>query len=540
MLTEQGVNRVPVSDQLAFDVEVQNQGESEETDVGRLGHDHGRQDDQGRPDDPADRGRARPRRSASRSPRQPDTERGQQRDGRGRAGPGREEQGQQHGHLPGRVHRRLRLGRPVRRREPPRLCLPPCPMTSPRPSASSRSRPAASRCSRSLLVLVLLAAAAAAAQRPDARCSATSGERDLVTHAERLADRSFDELRALVRAAPSTQLDAAARRRTSSGSTGRSASTAVVRYDAYNEMSGRQSSSMALLDDDGHRRRAVLDPPPRPGAHVREGRARRPSRSSSSRPRRTRRSAPPSAERSRRRAAAADAGAGRLPRARGHLQRGGAASPPATARGIEPVPLPTIYDCVMAVAGRHAPTARSCRSRTRSRARSTRRSTRSCSRPTRCRSSARWSIRSSTLPDRARRSSRWSRSSACSRTRRPAPSAPGSCASELPQRRGGAGRQHRRRGADRGRERRALGRARHRASRPSSTAARSCSSGVEDHPENETRFVWLASERHEPDAIRRRRRPALWKTSIVFWGLPDAPGALVERPAGVRRAAAST
>ena len=32
-LTESGVNRVPVSDQLTFDVKVQNQGESEETDV---------------------------------------------------------------------------------------------------------------------------------------------------------------------------------------------------------------------------------------------------------------------------------------------------------------------------------------------------------------------------------------------------------------------------------------------------------------------------------------------------------------------------
>jgi prephenate dehydratase len=45
--------------------------------------------------------------------------------------------------------------------------------------------------------------------------------------------------------------------------------------------------------------------------------------------------------------------------------------------------------------------------------------------------------------------------------------------------------------------------------------------GVEDIPENETRFVWLA-----------RERPATasggpWKTSVVFWGLPDSPGALL-------------
>jgi prephenate dehydratase len=46
---------------------------------------------------------------------------------------------------------------------------------------------------------------------------------------------------------------------------------------------------------------------------------------------------------------------------------------------------------------------------------------------------------------------------------------------------------------------------------------------VEDHPDNETRFVWLtvAHERVEPG-----RRA---KTSIVFWGFNDeSPGALVE------------
>jgi prephenate dehydratase len=47
--------------------------------------------------------------------------------------------------------------------------------------------------------------------------------------------------------------------------------------------------------------------------------------------------------------------------------------------------------------------------------------------------------------------------------------------------------------------------------------------GVEDVPENETRFVWLARE--QPDS---EPRPGNWKTSIVFWGLPDAPGALVD------------
>jgi prephenate dehydratase len=46
--------------------------------------------------------------------------------------------------------------------------------------------------------------------------------------------------------------------------------------------------------------------------------------------------------------------------------------------------------------------------------------------------------------------------------------------------------------------------------------------GVEDVPENETRFVWLATEDARPEG----RGP--WKTSVVFWGLPDVPGALVD------------
>ena len=49
--------------------------------------------------------------------------------------------------------------------------------------------------------------------------------------------------------------------------------------------------------------------------------------------------------------------------------------------------------------------------------------------------------------------------------------------------------------------------------------------GVEDHPENETRFVWLshASEGSAPPQPGPR-----FKTSVVFWGLPDTPGALVQ------------
>jgi prephenate dehydratase len=60
--------------------------------------------------------------------------------------------------------------------------------------------------------------------------------------------------------------------------------------------------------------------------------------------------------------------------------------------------------------------------------------------------------------------------------------------------------------------------------------------GVEDHPENETRFVWLAyrqvgaGERaaQPQPANRPSDRTPLFKTSVVFWGLSDTPGALVE------------
>src|SRR3954453_5988858 len=46
--------------------------------------------------------------------------------------------------------------------------------------------------------------------------------------------------------------------------------------------------------------------------------------------------------------------------------------------------------------------------------------------------------------------------------------------------------------------------------------------GVEDHPDNEPRFVWLTPAGGEPDPGPRA------KTSIVFWGFNDeSPGALV-------------
>jgi Protein of unknown function (DUF4446) len=76
----------------------------------------------------------------------------------------------------------------------------------------------------------------------------TTGERDLVSHAQALGT-NFEELRRMVEntfAQLGKRLEGNERR------LGRTISrTAVIRYDAYGEMTGRQSSSMALLDDTG-------------------------------------------------------------------------------------------------------------------------------------------------------------------------------------------------------------------------------------------------------------------------------------------------
>jgi hypothetical protein len=75
-----------------------------------------------------------------------------------------------------------------------------------------------------------------------------NGERDIVAHAQAL-QRTFGELQARV---DSTFGQLTGRLGSAETRLGRSIShSAVVRYDAYNEMSGRQSSSIALLDDTG-------------------------------------------------------------------------------------------------------------------------------------------------------------------------------------------------------------------------------------------------------------------------------------------------
>jgi hypothetical protein len=75
-----------------------------------------------------------------------------------------------------------------------------------------------------------------------------SGSRDLVAHARDLSSqveqlsRRLDELGAQT----ARRLDAAERRLEQSLSR-----ASVIRYDAYDEMSGRQSSSIAILDEHG-------------------------------------------------------------------------------------------------------------------------------------------------------------------------------------------------------------------------------------------------------------------------------------------------
>jgi hypothetical protein len=75
-----------------------------------------------------------------------------------------------------------------------------------------------------------------------------TGERDIVAHAQGL-QRTFQELQAQVESTTeqvNQRIGVAEQRLNRSVS-----NTAVIRYDAYNEMSGRQSSSIALLDDTG-------------------------------------------------------------------------------------------------------------------------------------------------------------------------------------------------------------------------------------------------------------------------------------------------
>lgn len=96
------------------------------------------------------------------------------------------------------------------------------------------------------LVLAIVLAVKLRRLRADQRLVlGTAGERDLVEHAARL-ERGFVELRDWVEdtsAGIETRMGAAEAR-----IDGCVAHRALVRYDAYGELSGQQSSSLALLD----------------------------------------------------------------------------------------------------------------------------------------------------------------------------------------------------------------------------------------------------------------------------------------------------
>jgi hypothetical protein len=100
----------------------------------------------------------------------------------------------------------------------------------------------------SLLLCLILALRMRRLRNAQRAVLGENGNRDLVTHAEGL-QASFNELRGAVQQAVE-HLDAqiAANERRLDRAISKAA---VVRYDAYNEMSGRQSSSMALLDENG-------------------------------------------------------------------------------------------------------------------------------------------------------------------------------------------------------------------------------------------------------------------------------------------------
>jgi hypothetical protein len=99
-----------------------------------------------------------------------------------------------------------------------------------------------------LILVLLLMARLRRVRNAQRAVLGSTGERDLVSHAQSI-ETGFDELRRVVESTFS-RLDE--RIAGSEIRLGRTISrTAVVRYDAYGEMTGRQSSSMALLDDSG-------------------------------------------------------------------------------------------------------------------------------------------------------------------------------------------------------------------------------------------------------------------------------------------------
>jgi len=104
-----------------------------------------------------------------------------------------------------------------------------------------------------LVLVAVLGARLRGMRRAQSAVLGDGEERDLVRHAERL-ERAFGELRDMV----DQSLDGAENRLAAVEDRldGSVAHRAVVRYDAYGEMSGHQSASLALLD--AHRSGVVV------------------------------------------------------------------------------------------------------------------------------------------------------------------------------------------------------------------------------------------------------------------------------------------
>jgi uncharacterized protein DUF4446 len=96
-----------------------------------------------------------------------------------------------------------------------------------------------------LITAVVLAFRLAAVRRAQTLVLGEAGQRDLVQHAQRV-ERGFGELRSWAEEVL-TRIDQRVGT-TEARLDGCVAYRALVRYDAYGEMSGRQSSSVALLD----------------------------------------------------------------------------------------------------------------------------------------------------------------------------------------------------------------------------------------------------------------------------------------------------
>ena len=97
-----------------------------------------------------------------------------------------------------------------------------------------------------LLFAIFLATRLRRLRQAQTAVMGADGQRDLVAHAERL-ETGFTDLREWVE----ETMERIGQRmdHTEQRVDGCVAHTAVIRYDAYNELSGHQSSSIALLDD---------------------------------------------------------------------------------------------------------------------------------------------------------------------------------------------------------------------------------------------------------------------------------------------------